>query len=115
MYTHRRKVRAQKAKKLHAQFCGGRYHLQLVVWGVYVTLLAQELMGGTGLIVRRLLLAVLVLLGAIQFIRPARTNPPVEPSKTIDAALTVNPAAAAVLERSCKDCHSIARCGHGTA
>lgn len=58
------------------------------------------------MIVRRLLLAVLVLLGAIQVIRPARTDPPVEPSKTIDAALTVNPAAAAVLERSCKDCHS---------
>ena len=58
------------------------------------------------MILRRLLLALLVLLGAIQLIRPARTNPPVDPAKTINARIAVDPAVAAILERSCKDCHS---------
>jgi hypothetical protein len=58
------------------------------------------------MIIRRLLLAVLALLAAIQLIRPARSNPAVDPAKTINAALAVNPAAAAIFERSCKDCHS---------
>ncbi len=51
-------------------------------------------------------LAFVVLLAAIQLVRPARTNPPVDPANTLDAKLKVDPAAAAILERSCKDCHS---------
>src|SRR6266513_2741101 len=58
------------------------------------------------MILRRLLLALLVLLGAIQLIRPAKTNPSVEPASTINAKLAVDPAVSAILERSCKDCHS---------
>jgi hypothetical protein len=42
----------------------------------------------------------------IQFVRPARTNPPVEPAKTIEANLQVSPQVAAIFDRSCKDCHS---------
>ena len=43
---------------------------------------------------------------SIQFIRPARTNPPVDPSRTLEAAVTVPPQEAKILSRSCADCHS---------
>jgi hypothetical protein len=43
---------------------------------------------------------------AIQFIRPARTNPVADPSRALSAQHRVTPVAAAVLERSCRDCHS---------
>ena len=46
-----------------------------------------------------------VLLGT-QLIRPARTNPPVDPSRTLAARVRVTPEAAAVLDRACRDCHS---------
>jgi hypothetical protein len=46
------------------------------------------------------------ILVAIQCIRPARTNPPTDSSRTIAAAMAVPAAATAVLERSCRDCHS---------
>ena len=42
----------------------------------------------------------------IQFIRPARTNPPVNPAQSIEANLQVSPQVAAIFDRSCKDCHS---------
>jgi cytochrome c551/c552 len=42
----------------------------------------------------------------IQFIRPARTNPPVDESQTIFARTQMTPQVAAILERSCSDCHS---------
>src|SRR5882724_4486990 len=42
----------------------------------------------------------------IQFIRPARTNPPVNPAQSIEANLRVSPQVAAILDRSCNDCHS---------
>lgn len=43
---------------------------------------------------------------AIQLVRPARTNPVTEPSRTLAATLAVPAAAQAILERSCRDCHS---------
>ena len=43
---------------------------------------------------------------ALQFIRPARTNPPVDQTKTIQAHALVSPEVAAILDRSCNDCHS---------
>jgi hypothetical protein len=49
----------------------------------------------------------LVVLGlAIQVIRPSRTNPPVDPSRSLlsDEAVPVN--VRALLRRSCADCHS---------
>jgi hypothetical protein len=42
----------------------------------------------------------------IQFIRPARTNPPVNPAQSIEANLQVSPQVASIFDRSCNDCHS---------
>lgn len=43
---------------------------------------------------------------AIQFKRPARTNPPVDESQTIYAHTQMTPQVAQLLDRSCRDCHS---------
>jgi len=48
---------------------------------------------------------IVVFLG-IQFVRPARTNPPVDESQTISARTQMTPEVAAILDRSCRDCHS---------
>ena len=52
--------------------------------------------------------AVLVILVAagIQAVRPARTNPPTDPTRTLAARVRMTPEAAAVLDRACRDCHS---------
>jgi cytochrome c551/c552 len=42
----------------------------------------------------------------IQFIRPAKTNPPVDEASTLSARLQVTPEVEAILNRSCVDCHS---------
>lgn len=42
----------------------------------------------------------------IQFIRPLRSNPPVDPAREITAVQTVTPAVSSILQRSCYDCHS---------
>jgi hypothetical protein len=47
-----------------------------------------------------------VLFAAMQMIRPVRTNPPVDESRTIQANTQMTPAVAAILDRSCNDCHS---------
>ncbi len=49
------------------------------------------------------LVGILVL---IQFIQPTKTNPAIDPAREIGATLPPQPAVAAVLERSCNDCHS---------
>ena len=51
------------------------------------------------------IILIVVFLG-IQFVRPARTNPPVDESQTIFARTQMMPQVAAILERSCRDCHS---------
>ncbi len=43
---------------------------------------------------------------AIQLRRPVRSNPPVEESQTIFARAQITPEVAAILNRSCVDCHS---------
>ncbi len=43
---------------------------------------------------------------AIQFVRPARTNPVTNPGRTLAAHVPVTSEAAAVLDRACRDCHS---------
>lgn len=48
----------------------------------------------------------LVLIAGIQIFRPARTNPPEEPGRSIHAVLPVEPAVGNLLNRSCNDCHS---------
>ena len=50
---------------------------------------------------------VLVVIFAVsQLIRPARTNPPTDSSRTIQAQVGTASGLAAVLDRSCRDCHS---------
>jgi len=60
--------------------------------------------------VRKLLkwtgISLLALFAAIQLIRPARTNPPVDESQTIFARTQMTPQVATILNRSCVDCHS---------
>jgi hypothetical protein len=56
--------------------------------------------------VRRIGLATGFLLLAIQFIPVNRSNPSVDPSRTIYSALPVPADVKGVFERSCKDCHS---------
>lgn len=46
-----------------------------------------------------------VLLGA-QFVRPDRTNPPTDASRTIQSQPGTSIELGAVLDRSCRDCHS---------
>ena len=53
-----------------------------------------------------LLAIVAAMFAALQLIRPERTNPPVDPSMRIDAHVTVPPDVAAILDRSCRDCHT---------
>src|SRR5438046_6378282 len=51
----------------------------------------------------------IVLVGLLliaQFVRPARTNPPLDESQTIQARTQMTPQVAAILDRSCRDCHS---------
>jgi len=57
-------------------------------------------------LIRYAVLAWLAVLVAIQFVRPARTNPATEPSRTLGAMLSVPAPVQAVLDRSCRDCHS---------
>ena len=51
---------------------------------------------------KRLVLALLVLFLLAQFMRPERTNPPIDPAKELRAPAPVQQ----ILDRSCKDCHS---------
>ena len=51
-----------------------------------------------------ILLVVLVV--GIQAIRPARTNPPVDESQTINAKTQMSPEVASIIDRSCRDCHT---------
>src|SRR5438552_16004132 len=55
---------------------------------------------------KRLSIAFLVLLVAIQVFRPARTNPQIDPKREIHANLAIPPTVTDVLQRSCNDCHS---------
>jgi len=49
---------------------------------------------------------VICLVVIAQFYRPAKTNPPVDQAKTIEAHTQMSPQVAAILDRSCRDCHS---------
>jgi heme-binding protein len=50
--------------------------------------------------------AMVCLFIGLQFVRPARTNPPVDPSQTMQARVQMPPEVAAIVDRSCQDCHS---------
>lgn len=49
---------------------------------------------------------ILAVMAGIQFIRPDRTNPPVDPSLTVQVHLELPSAVDTLLRRSCYDCHS---------
>jgi len=58
---------------------------------------------------RRLTQAVVifvVVFAAAQLVRPDRTNPPIDPSRTIQAHVGTTGELPAILHRSCGDCHS---------
>jgi Haem-binding domain len=52
-----------------------------------------------------ILIIIIVLLG-IQLYRPAKTNPPVDPAKTLSANSQMPADVAQIVTRSCGDCHS---------
>ncbi len=52
------------------------------------------------------LLVVLCLFVIAQFYRPAKTNPVIEASNALEAHVQVDPKVAAIINRSCADCHS---------
>jgi Haem-binding domain len=54
------------------------------------------------------IIAILVVLAfiAIQFIRPDFTNPPINQAETLEATTQIPDNVQAILNRSCKDCHS---------
>jgi hypothetical protein len=55
----------------------------------------------------KILVTVLVALFLIaQFVQPKRTNPPVVPSRSLQAHVPVPQNVSAILNRSCADCHS---------
>jgi acyl-CoA reductase-like NAD-dependent aldehyde dehydrogenase len=56
--------------------------------------------------IRRVALVLMLVGAAAQLVRPARTNPSVNPAHTVEAAGRVPPQIASVLRRSCFDCHS---------
>ena len=43
---------------------------------------------------------------AIQFVRPARTNPVTVPERTLAAQVKISREVGTVLDRACRDCHS---------
>ena len=51
-------------------------------------------------------IVVATIFAGLQFIRPARTNPPVDQTRTLQAHTQITPPVAAVLDRACNDCHS---------
>jgi hypothetical protein len=57
-------------------------------------------------ILKGLLILLALLFVAAQFKRPPKTNPPVDESQTIQARTHMTPQVAAILDRSCRDCHS---------
>ena len=57
-------------------------------------------------ILKWLAVIILVVFLGLQFVRPVRTNPSVDQTQTINAHLQITPAVAAILDRSCHDCHS---------
>jgi len=53
-----------------------------------------------------IIVATIAVLILIQIIQPSRTNPPVVPSRSLEAHVEVPPEVQTVLKRSCYDCHS---------
>ena len=58
------------------------------------------------IIIKRSIISAAVLFVAIQFIRPARTNPPINPTRTIEARTQMPEEVGMLFDMSCSDCHS---------
>ena len=54
----------------------------------------------------RLILVLVILLAGAQFVRPARTNPRTDPAKVITKTIAVPPDVQAIIDRSCRNCHT---------
>ena len=57
-------------------------------------------------ILKIVLIVIVVIFVGMQAIRPTLSNPPVDESQTINARTQMTPQVAAILDRSCRDCHS---------
>lgn len=57
-------------------------------------------------IVKIILICLAAVFVLIQFVRIDRSNPPIEPSKTLEAVINVPPDIQQILARSCNDCHT---------
>ncbi len=57
-------------------------------------------------VVRPVLLLLLAVFVGIQFVPVSRSNPPVDPAQTVEHKVSVPADVSAILNRSCKDCHS---------
>ncbi len=57
-------------------------------------------------VMRWSMIAVIAGAAAIQFVRPARTNPITVPDRTLAARVPIDRDVSAVLNRACRDCHS---------
>lgn len=57
-------------------------------------------------ILKWMVIIFVIIFVGLQFSRPAKTNPAVDPSLTIEAHTQMTPQVAAILDRSCNDCHS---------
>ncbi len=55
---------------------------------------------------KRIALLILAVFVGAQFVRPERSNPPTDESRTIFARVQVSPEAERILKRACRDCHS---------
>jgi hypothetical protein len=55
---------------------------------------------------KRSFLLLVIAMAAIQFVRPSRTNPPVDSRNEITTVHPAPPEVAVTLQRSCNDCHS---------
>ena len=55
---------------------------------------------------KQVLVVVVVVFAAAQLVRPERANPPTDPGRTIQAHVGAESGLVAVLNRSCRDCHS---------
>jgi hypothetical protein len=60
----------------------------------------------TSSITRRVAIGVLLAAAAAQLVRPERSNPPIDPARTVEASTAIPGNVAAILKRSCYDCHS---------
>jgi hypothetical protein len=59
-----------------------------------------------GKFIKRSVIIVAVFLVVIQVIRPARTNPPIDPARTIEARTQMPEEVGMLFDMSCSDCHS---------